>query len=112
MFGLNSDPLTNSSYTSIDYAWYVNANGRVYIYENGGYIGDYGLYYTTTDFKIEYNGTQVIYYKDGIAQRTVNRAIGNPLYFDSSFYNVGGSLKMCSLVKQDLHLRIKQQHYS
>jgi hypothetical protein len=93
MFGLNSDPLTNSSYTSIDYAWYPAGNGRLYIYENGGYIGDYGVYYTTTNLKIEYNGSQVIYYKDGVAQRTVNRSIGNPLYFDSSFVNVGASLK-------------------
>jgi hypothetical protein len=93
MFGLNTDPLTNSSYTSIDYAWYPAGNGRLYIYENGGYIGDYGLFYTTTDLKIEYNGTQVIYYKDGVAQRSVNRSVGLPLYFDSSFYNVGGSLR-------------------
>ena len=93
MFGLNTDPLSNSSYASIDYAWYPAGNGRLYIYENGGYIGDYGLFYTTTDLKIEYNGTQVIYYKDGVAQRSVNRSVGLPLYFDSSFYNVNGSLK-------------------
>lgn len=93
MFGLNTDPITNSSYTSIDYAWYPAGNGRLYIYENGAYIGDYGLFYTTTDLRIEYNGTQVIYYKDGVAQRTVNRSVGSALYFDSSFYNVGGSLK-------------------
>lgn len=93
MFGLNSDQLTNASYTTIDYAWYVNGNGRAYIYENGRYIGDYGVYYTTTDFRVEYDGTNVVYYKDGAAQRTVARTIGAALYFDSSFYNVGGSLK-------------------
>lgn len=93
MFGLNTDQLLNSSYTSIDYAWYLNGNGRAYIYENGVYRGDFGVYYTTTDFRVEYDGTSVKYLKDGAVQRTVSRSIGSALYFDSSFYNVNGSLK-------------------
>lgn len=93
MFGLNTDPTANASYASIDYAWYM-AYGTAYIYENGAYINSYGSYFTTTEFRIEYDGSNVRYYKDGSLQRTVARTNnGLQLCFDSSFYNVGGGLK-------------------
>ncbi|MBI2305748.1 MAG: RHS repeat protein, partial [Rhodocyclales bacterium] len=38
MFGLNSDPATDRSYTSLDYAWYPAAGGNLQIYENGNYV--------------------------------------------------------------------------
>ena len=34
MIGWNEDPTTDASYTSIDYAWYVEGNGNLNIYEN------------------------------------------------------------------------------
>lgn len=93
MFGLNSDPLSDSSYASLDYAWYFTNGGGLYIYENGNYIGYYDVYYTSTECKVEYDGSFVTYYKDGAAQRTVARSQGVSLYFDSSFYSIGGALQ-------------------
>ena len=93
MFGLNSDPLSNSSYETLDYAWYFTNGGGLYIYENGNYIGYYGLYYSDTTCRVEYNGTNIIYYKDDIVQRTVARSQGASLYFDSTFYSIGGALQ-------------------
>ena len=85
MFGLNSDPVTNASFTSIDYAYYLN-NGAVAIYEsNNSITGTWGTYTTTTEFQITYDGYFVRYYKDGVMQREVARPMGVALYFDSSF---------------------------
>ena len=92
MFGLNSDPTTDASYLSIDFAWYLNDTGDLRIYENGTNPANAGTYTTSTVVSITYDGYNVRYWKDGVIQRTVARAIGVPLYFDSSFYNVGNSL--------------------
>lgn len=91
MFGMDSNPSITTSYTGIDYAWYLAGN-NAYIYENGAYIGYYGTFFTTTEFRIEYDGTNIYYLKDGSVQRTVSRALGGQLYFDSSFYNVNSRL--------------------
>ena len=95
MFGLNSDPtykIDNADYATLDYAWYFGG-GTLYIFENGGYVGSYGSYYTTTQMYIEFDGTNVNYYKDGVLQRSRARSVGAPLYFDSSFYSINASLK-------------------
>lgn len=88
MFGLNTDPTTDASYSSIDYAWYFIGNGTLAIYENGSVVGaegDYGAYTTSTVLRVQYDGTNVTYLKDGVVQRTVARA-STTFYFDSSFF--------------------------
>jgi hypothetical protein len=92
MLGLNSDPTSNGSYDTIDFAWYFEANTNLLIYENGTNTTNAGTYTTSTVVSITYDGYNVRYWKDGVIQRTVARAIGVPLYFDSSFYNIGASL--------------------
>ena len=91
MFGLNTDPTLNASFNSIDYAWYMDG-GSCRIYESGTNIGSSGVITTSTVLAITYDGINVIYYKDGVAVRTAARAIGNPLYFDSSFSDVGSRI--------------------
>lgn len=91
MFGLNTDPAANTSFTSIDFAWYFDA-GTCRIYENGSLISSHGTYTTGTDLTITFNGKVVEYWKDGVLQRTVVRAIGSPLYFDCSINTVNGTL--------------------
>ena len=86
MFGLNTDPAADSSYASIDYAWYFAA-GALQIYESGTGISSHGTYTTSTVCTITYDGAQIIYWKDGVAERTVTVSITSPLYLDSSFYN-------------------------
>ena len=92
MFGLNSDPSTDGNYTSLDYAWFFDQNGVLTIYESGVLVNSYGTYTTSTVLAITYDGTNIRYWKDGVLQRTVARATGNPLYFDSSFYNLNASI--------------------
>jgi len=93
MFGLNEDT-ANSSYNTIDYAWYfIGDGGSLSIYENGTqFSGSYGNYTTSTVLSITYDGENVRYWKDGALMRTVARSTGNPLYFDTSFYSVSASL--------------------
>jgi len=93
MFGLNSDPKTNASYDTIDYAWYFNGSpSEAYIYENGVPTGvNYGSYTTSTILSIIYENGVIKYYKDGSLVRSVNRSVGVPLYFDSSIYTLNAS---------------------
>ena len=91
MFGLNSDPKTDSSYASIDFAWYFDS-GTLRIYENGTNIGAYGSYTTSTVVSITYDGKVIRYWKDGVLQRTVDRPTGAALYADVSIYGAGQSI--------------------
>jgi len=93
MFGLNSDPKTNASYDTIDYAWYFNGSpSEAYIYENGVPTGvNYGSYTTDTILSIIYENGFIKYYKDGSLVKSVNRSVGTPLYFDSSIYTLNAT---------------------
>ena len=93
MFGLNSDPKTNASYNTIDYAWYFNGSpSEVYIYENGVPTDvNYGSYTLDTILSIIYENGVIKYYKDGLLVKSVNRSVGVPLYFDSSIYTLNAS---------------------
>lgn len=94
MFGLNSDPLTDANYTSIDYAWYFGADGLTYIYESGTQAGtNYGSYTTSTVLSITYDGTTITYWKDGVLQRSFALSTNNVFYLDSSLVGVGTGLK-------------------
>jgi hypothetical protein len=92
MFGLNTDPLTNQSYASIDYAWYCLHTGALQIWESGVNQGTFGTYTTSTVLHISYEGSTIKYWADGVVIRTVATTAGRTFYFDSSFYDVGGSL--------------------
>jgi len=92
VFGLNTDPTTDSSYTSIDYAWYVTEGGVPYIYESGDQIGAYDTYNVNTIFSITYDGVYIRYLKDGAVIRSVNVGTGIKYAFDSSFYDPGAIL--------------------
>ncbi|MEX0273218.1 MAG: hypothetical protein AB3N16_02460, partial [Flavobacteriaceae bacterium] len=87
MIGLNSDPASNASYTSIDYAVYLAANRYIYVYENGSYRGRFGTYVSGDNFEVNVNcdGT-VTYAKNGSVFYTSTITAGNTLYLDSSFY--------------------------
>ncbi|HZR02409.1 MAG TPA: phage tail protein [Burkholderiales bacterium] len=93
--GLNSDPLTDQNYTSLDFCWYAeNATGHAIIYEsgtaaNGG--ASFGNYTSSTVFSITYDGNVVRYYLDGVLKREV-AAPGKVFFFDSSFNTPGSTL--------------------
>lgn len=84
MMGLNTDPLTDQSYTSLDFAWYIAA-GALSIYESGTSVVG-GLGYAAFDhFSITYDGRIVRYMKNGVQIRAV-AAAGKKFFLDSSFY--------------------------
>ena len=72
-------PVTNP-YLIQTHAWRTNYDGTLAIYENGTLVASYGSYTTSDTLGITYENGTVSYYKSGIIQRSVVRAVGNPLY--------------------------------
>lgn len=111
MIGLNSDPATNASYATIDYALYIYVNGttrRIYIYENGAYRGLFFNPFALGDeFSIRRTGTLVEYLRNDVVFYTSTVASTSDLYVDSSFYYAAGTwgsgsitldgMKVCSI---------------
>jgi len=91
MFGLNESPSTDAGFTALDYAFYFN-NGTISIYESNVSVGNFGTYSTNTICQIVYDSVNVRYFVDGSVVRTVARAIGAALYFDSTFFNTNSGL--------------------
>jgi hypothetical protein len=99
MFGLNSDPTTDASYTSLDFAWYFDA-GTLRIYESSSLIATIaGGYATSTVLAVAWDGGTVRYYRDGVVIReVVYSSASGPLFFDSSFYQVGAELNSVTFI--------------
>jgi hypothetical protein len=96
MVGLNTDPTTDASYTSLDYAWYItdlNVHG-LQIYEGGAGVGNFGGYSQDTIFTIIYDGVHVYYFKDGVEQRKIAAPRNLKLHLDSSFSSLGSSVQI------------------
>lgn len=86
MFGLNSDPTADTSFTSLDYAINAASNGTLYIYESNVYVGSFGTYAYGDTLEVAYDGSNVRYIKNGTTiLRTVPALPNLVLYFDSSF---------------------------
>ena len=91
MMGLNSDPLANTSYNTIDYAFYPYNGGGVHIYENGSAVAyNVGSYDSATVFAITYTDTFIKYYMDGVLKRSVPTYTGRSFHVDSSIHDVWG----------------------
>ena len=85
--GLNSDPISGSGYTTIDYCWNTIATGNaLWIYENGtGH--NIGTFTPGDILAIAYDGMTVKYYQNGVTKRTVSAPKELSLQLDSSFYD-------------------------
>ena len=84
--GLNTDPVTDTSYTSIDYGLLCYNDGKLYAYESGNQQGAaLGTRAADDVYAVTYDGTNVRYYQNGVVIRTVAATITNRLYADSSF---------------------------
>lgn len=94
MVGLNTDPDTDASYTSLDYAFYLTDAGQLHIYESNVSKGQHGSYVPGDVLSVTYDGTYVRYYTNTLLVRTVapDWKIDAPMFFDSSFYSVGAAL--------------------
>jgi Putative phage tail protein len=90
MMGLNADPALDSSYTSIDYAFYCEGTatspGALAIFESGTSIGTVSAYVVGDILSITYDGAFVRYMQNGIVRRQVPAVPNQTFYLDSSFY--------------------------
>jgi hypothetical protein len=88
MIGWNTDPTTDSSYSSIDHASYPYQQNDYVIYHNGNGQSELGTWsasnrfyvvYDTDGFIRHYNGSKLLY--------SANYGTGNTVYLDTSLYN-------------------------
>lgn len=88
MIGWNTDPTTDSSYSSIDHAAYPFMQSTYHVYHNGSNVLASGVWdpnkrfyvvYDTDGYIRHYNGSTLLY--------SANYGIGNTVYLDSSLYN-------------------------
>jgi len=93
-FGLDANPRGSMDSNFIDYSWFIGVGGAIRIYENGvDVLGVIDGYTPSSKFRIEYNGTTVTYFLNGVVIRSVNVPIPNQIYyFDSSLYSSGVSM--------------------
>lgn len=92
MIGLNANPSASVAFTDIDYCWFCQGGGSLYIFESGTQVtppAGHTTYSAGDELRIEYSNGFISYYHNGELVRSVARAIGDPLYLDSSFYNSG-----------------------
>lgn len=95
MVALNTDPELDSSYSSLDCAWYAVSDGTCCTYESGVQGPLYGDYTADTLFGITYDGSDVRYLKDGEVMQTTN--VGPVLFHaDSSFHDDGAGINSLS----------------
>jgi len=91
LVGLNADPYTDLSYTSIDAAWYTDANGDLSIYQSGAYISTPGKYTPSTVLAITYDGASFRFYKDGAYIDSL-LAPGKTVFLDGAFKDVDAAI--------------------
>ncbi|HEX8225714.1 MAG TPA: polymorphic toxin-type HINT domain-containing protein [Allosphingosinicella sp.] len=97
--GLATAPAANASYTNPEYGLYFVENGSVYYMESGSYVYLNVNYVPGDTFWITRSGGTINYYKGaslGVAQAAgalrTHTAATQPLYFDSSFLNLGAAI--------------------
>jgi hypothetical protein len=92
MLGLNTDPWTDGSYASIDFAIYKRGDGVLQAYEGGVGSAVLGSWAVGDTLTVSYDGATVRYTRNGGLLRAVAAKITAPLYFDASFYSPGTSV--------------------
>ena len=111
MAGLNSDPATNASFTSIDYAIYSYgpflgglASRRLIAYESNKQGPDLvtasadSSFHDNTVCEIEYAEPNIVYRVNGVSYRTVYAGYGLTFYADTSGYSgAGTSIKILEM---------------
>lgn len=92
MIGWNTDPTTNASYTSIDYASYPYRTDNYSVYNNGSQVQYGGAWSTANTFYIVYDTDGYIrHYNGSTLLYSANYGTGNTVYIDSSLYSPNGT---------------------
>jgi hypothetical protein len=91
LFGLNTDPTTDASFASIDFAIYLNTSVTV-VYESGSSVYTGAAYAATDVFTVAFDGFKVRYLKNGTVFYTSSATPSSTtkFHFDSSFYGASG----------------------
>ncbi len=97
MVGLSNDN-TNASYTTIDYAMYNVADGRLYVYESGSSRGQVGTYQVGDMFRVERIGTTVYYKQNGAVIYTSTVPSTGTLLGDVAMHTSGAQIKNLKIV--------------
>lgn len=87
MIGLNTDPTTDSSYTSLDYAMYCMAAGTLQVYNNGTLAFTGGAYAAGDKLLVAYDGAFVRYLQNGAVIFQQPAPPNLSLFLDSSFFD-------------------------
>ena len=88
MIGWNTDPTTNASYASIDYASYPYSTNLYSVYNNGSNVYSGGTWSTSNTFYIVYDTDGYIrHYNGSTLLYSANYGTGNTVYIDSSLYS-------------------------
>jgi len=96
MVGLNTDPTTDNSWTSLDYAWLVAEAGDCSIYESNSFQSSHGSYAAGNVFSVQYDNGSVRYLKNGVVVRTVSASANLTFFLDTSFNNAGAAVTIKS----------------
>jgi len=101
-FGLGW-PDTTTSYTDIDYAFYLGPGGALYIHESGANLGVVGTYETGDVLRIEVDAPTVRYLHEGVEVWTSTDAANliEDYRLHTAFYTAGSSLAGLTLVDLD-----------
>lgn len=92
-FGLNSDPLTDASYASVDFAIETDLTPKFNVYANGVLlVGPLTTVVTGDTIAVLYDGAFVYFILNGVIKLNYAVDPNLKLYLDSSFYTLGSSL--------------------
>lgn len=94
--GLNQVSYT-TDHTEIDYAFYTNTSGKLFVYENGLKVIKVGDYQTSDLLSIERVGSDILYKQNGIVVHTTTNASTRPLIVDASIRVSGASINNCEV---------------
>ncbi len=81
-----------SGYASIQYAFYLQAGGVVGIYESGANRGNFGTYVSGDQFRVQSEGGQVRYYKNGTLLYTSLVSPSMPMIAHVALNNIGSTI--------------------
>ena len=84
--------MTEGDYKSINYAIFISSNGSFYVYEDGFNKGSFGDYKEKDVFRIERQGTKIIYMRNCEPFYISKQSSRGNLIADASLYSRGGRI--------------------
>lgn len=91
MLGLSSTN-TNANFNTINFAIHLRPDGNVRVYENGENRGTLSTYVSGNDFRVEREGTSILYKKNGSTFYTSTLTSSSALIADCSIHSDGGTV--------------------